>query len=110
MFRLLVTAEPGGLAAGVIAERLSVLPNTLSTHLAILSRTGLVAAARQGRSLRYHADFAGMRELMAFLMRDCCAGNPEICGPIAEVARRTGGCGPAAAAGAASTTAVPGEP
>jgi DNA-binding transcriptional ArsR family regulator len=98
VFRLLVTVGPDGLAAGTIAERLNVLPNTLSTHLAILSRAGLIEAARKGRSVRYRANYAEMRELMGFLMRDCCAGSPEICGPIAEVARRAGAgaCGPAA--------------
>jgi hypothetical protein len=37
-----------------------------------------------------------MRELIAFLLEDCCGGNPEICAPLAEVASR--GC--AAEAGA----------
>lgn len=101
VFRLLVTVGPDGLAAGAVAERLTVLPNTLSTHLAILSRAGLIEAARHGRSVRYRANYAGMRELMAFLMRDCCAGSPEICDPIAEAARRAGDCGPATLTAAA---------
>ncbi|MCS3445249.1 DNA-binding transcriptional ArsR family regulator [Bradyrhizobium elkanii] len=49
-FRLLVKNEPEELAAGDIAKALSVPQNTMSSHLAILSRAGLVAAKRFGRS------------------------------------------------------------
>jgi ArsR family transcriptional regulator, arsenate/arsenite/antimonite-responsive transcriptional repressor len=42
LFRLLVTAGPGGLPAGVIAERLGVQPSSLSFHLAQLVHAGLI--------------------------------------------------------------------
>ena len=51
VFRILVRQEPDGLAAGEIARRLNVPHNTLSTHLAILHRAGLVTAERHSRSL-----------------------------------------------------------
>ena len=85
-FRLLVTAGPEGLPASVIAERLGVLPNTLSTHLGLLSRAGLATGKREGRVIRYAADFGGMRALMSFLLRDCCAGRPELCAPLVAIA------------------------
>ena len=85
-FRLLVTAGPDGLPARLIAERLGVLPNTLSTHLGILARAGLVTGRREGRMIRYAADFEGMRALMGFLMRDCCGGRPELCAPLITIA------------------------
>ena len=97
VFRLLVTAGPAGLSAGVIAARLEVLPNTLSTHLGLLARAGLVVPARAGRVIRYSADYDGMRDLMAFLVRDCCAGNPELCSSLLAVAARGAACGGAAA-------------
>ncbi len=92
VFRLLVTAGPTGLSAGVIAEQLEVLPNTLSNHLGLLARAGLVVPARNGRVIRYSADYDGMRELMAFLVRDCCAGNPEICSSLLAVAAHGATC------------------
>jgi ArsR family transcriptional regulator len=49
VFRLLVTHEPDGLAAGDIARALAVPQNTMSSHLAVLARGGLVVALRQGR-------------------------------------------------------------
>lgn len=84
VFRLLVREEPEGLAAGAIAEALDVRANTLSTHLALLTRGGLVSAERHGRSIRYRVDLPGMRGLILYLMEDCCAGRPEICTPLME--------------------------
>jgi len=89
VFRLLVQAGPDGLPAGEIARRLGILPNTLSASLNILSQAGLVASRRDGRSIIYTAEYAAMRELLAFLMEDCCAGAPEICAPLAATARCT---------------------
>ncbi|WP_367198476.1 ArsR/SmtB family transcription factor [Amorphus sp. 3PC139-8] len=81
VFRLLVKAEPDGLAAGAIAETLDVRANTLSTHLALLVRSGLAKAEREGRSIRYRVDLDRMRALLVYLMADCCAGHPEVCLP-----------------------------
>jgi DNA-binding transcriptional ArsR family regulator len=85
VFRLLVQAGPQGLAAGEVAERLGVRQNTMSSNLAILARAGLVTGERSGRSIRYRADLDGMRNLLAYLMQDCCGGNAEICAPLADV-------------------------
>ena len=79
IFRLLIRAERTGLAAGAIAEAVGAPHNTLSTHLAILARAGLVRGARDGRSIIYRADIEGMRGLIAFLVDDCCDGRPELC-------------------------------
>jgi ArsR family transcriptional regulator, arsenate/arsenite/antimonite-responsive transcriptional repressor len=79
IFRLLMQREPAGLAAGALAEAIGCPPNTLSTHLAILARAGLVRGVRDGRSIVYHADVEGMRALMSFLVTDCCNGHPELC-------------------------------
>ena len=85
-FRLLVQAGSQGLAAGEIARRLGVLPNTLSASLNVLSHAGLIDSRREGRSIIYTAGYARMRELLGFLMEDCCAGRPEICGAPPEAA------------------------
>jgi ArsR family transcriptional regulator len=85
-FRLLVQAGADGLAAGEIARRLDVLPNTLSASLGVLSHAGLIASRRDGRSILYTARYDAMRELLAFLVEDCCGGAPEICGDLAAIA------------------------
>ena len=54
----------------------------MSSHLAILANAGLVAARREGRSIIYAIDFAGTRDLLSFLMEDCCKGRPEVCAPL----------------------------
>lgn len=90
VFRLLVQAGANGLAAGEVARRLKILPNTLSASLNVLSRADLIASRREGRSIIYTANYPAMRQLLAFLMEDCCAGAPEICAPLAVIA--SGAC------------------
>ena len=72
-FRLLVQAGPGGLAAGAISERLNTPHNTLSFHLNHLSNAGIVSSRRQGRSVIYSANFDTIRDLIGFMIKDCCS-------------------------------------
>ena len=83
-FRLLVTQGETGLAAGEIARHLDIPHNTLSSHLAILSNAGLVRSERQSRSIIYRVDFEGMRDLLAFLLEDCCQGQADLCEPALD--------------------------
>lgn len=87
-FRLLVQAGPDGLAAGEIARRIGILPNTLSASLNVLSHAGLIASRRDGRSVIYTANYDSMRDLLAFLMEDCCNRAPEICAPLVELTKQ----------------------
>jgi DNA-binding transcriptional ArsR family regulator len=82
VFRLLVKHEPGGLAAGDVARELAVPHNTLSAHLSVLARAGLVSSERQGRSIIYRAEIGALRSMMLYLAKDCCGGRPELCAPL----------------------------
>jgi ArsR family transcriptional regulator, arsenate/arsenite/antimonite-responsive transcriptional repressor / arsenate reductase (thioredoxin) len=84
-FRHLLSAHPEALPAGEIARRCEVPHNTMSTHLSILNRAGLVAAERQGRVMNYRADLRGFRGLVTFLARDCCGGRPELCSDLGRL-------------------------
>ena len=96
VFRRLLKAHPDEIAAGEIARACKVPHNTMSTHLAVLTRAGLVSVRRQGRMMHYGADLDGFRSLIGFLMRDCCNGRAEICAPlVAELSC----CGPRATRG-----------
>ena len=95
VFRLLVREGPSGIAAGEIAQRLSVASPTLSFHLKELERAGLIFAKRQQRQIFYATDYAGMRGLIDFIMRDCCQGHPELCGGVSACDSAT--CGKEAA-------------
>jgi ArsR family transcriptional regulator, arsenate/arsenite/antimonite-responsive transcriptional repressor len=94
LFRLLVTSGPQGLPAGVIAERLGVLPSSLSFHLQQLVHAGLITQRRLSRHLIYSAEYGTMNALLAYLTENCC-GRDAICAPV---------CDPAAVC----TTAKPG--
>ena len=86
VFRLLVKCGPDGMPAGDIAVQLNVPANTMSSHLAVLSRAGLVASRKQGRSVVYAVDVEGTRRLLAFLVEDCCQGKPKVCQPLIAAA------------------------
>jgi ArsR family transcriptional regulator, arsenate/arsenite/antimonite-responsive transcriptional repressor len=81
-FRLLVSREPDGVAAGELARLMATPQNTMSTHLAILARAGLVRGERHSRSIIYRADLERFREVTLFLLKDCCGGRPEVCAPL----------------------------
>ena len=94
VFRLLMRKEPEGLPAGTIADAIGCPHNTLSSHLSILARSGLVQGTRDGRSIVYRADVDGMRALIAFMVTDCCEGHPELCN-LQDALRESARCGPA---------------
>lgn len=81
-FRLLVRHEPEGLPAGEVARQLDVPQNTMSTHLAVLTRAGLLRSERLSRSIVYRADVERLREMMLFLVKDCCGGRADLCQPL----------------------------
>jgi ArsR family transcriptional regulator, arsenate/arsenite/antimonite-responsive transcriptional repressor len=94
IFRSLVGKEPNGMSAGALAEAVGCPHNTLSTHVAILARAGLVHGTREGRTITYRANADGTRALIAFLVTDCCEGRPELCG-LASGSSENGCCPPA---------------
>ena len=84
VFRLLIKAGADGLLAGELGAQLDVRQNTMSANLSVLLNAGLVRNERQGRTIRYFADFDAVRGLLVFLMEDCCGGRPELCQPIID--------------------------
>ncbi|MDW3206488.1 MAG: metalloregulator ArsR/SmtB family transcription factor [Alphaproteobacteria bacterium] len=95
-FRLLVAAEPEGMAAGDLARAVGIPPAGLSFHLTHLGHADLVTSTRDGRRIVYRANLDAMRGLLSYLTRDCCGGRPEICAGLADV---VGSHGPSGSAG-----------
>jgi ArsR family transcriptional regulator, arsenate/arsenite/antimonite-responsive transcriptional repressor len=95
-FRLLVSREPDGVAAGELARLIGVPQNTMSAHLAVLARAGLIEGERQSRSIVYRADLGRFRAMTLFLLKDCCGGRPDLCAPL--IADLTPCCAPKEAA------------
>jgi ArsR family transcriptional regulator, arsenate/arsenite/antimonite-responsive transcriptional repressor len=82
VFRALIRRGPEGMAAGQIARNLKLPHNTLSSHLGILSRARLVKSRKESSSIIYSVDPEGTRDLLTFLVKDCCRGNPAACEPL----------------------------
>lgn len=79
--KLLVKAGPSGIASGDLAETLSTTAPAMSFHLKELANAGLAVARKEGRSVFYAANYGGIRDLIDFLMADCCQGDRRLCGP-----------------------------
>jgi len=84
-FKMLMEAEPKGVAAGVIATTLKVAPNSLSAHLNILAESGLITVERKGRNMIYRPDIAAVNAMISSLVEDCCNGHPTVCDFVANL-------------------------
>jgi ArsR family transcriptional regulator len=93
LFRLLVTVGPEGLPAGVIAERLGVLPSSLTFHLNQLLHAGLITQRRLSRQIIYSAEYGTMNDLLAYLTENCC-GRDAVCAPVCDPAASCGSARP----------------
>jgi ArsR family transcriptional regulator, arsenate/arsenite/antimonite-responsive transcriptional repressor len=87
IFRLLIERGPEGLPAGRIADRVGLVPSSLTFHLQNLQRAGLIAQRRESRQLFYSADFAAMNALVGYLTENCCAGSAAECAVSCAPAR-----------------------
>lgn len=74
VYRLLVGAGREGATPGEISDALGIPAATLSFHLKELRNAQLVEVERDGRLLRYRPDFQAMRDVLAYLSRNCCQG------------------------------------
>ncbi|HEV2681933.1 MAG TPA: metalloregulator ArsR/SmtB family transcription factor [Rhodanobacter sp.] len=84
LYRLLVQAGEEGMAVGELAAATGLAGATLTSHLHILRRAGMVSDERRGRVIQCRANYQQMNDLLGFLTDNCCAGSA------------TAGCAPAA--------------
>lgn len=80
IFRLLVRTGKNGMQAGEIAQQLGLATSSLSGYLATMEQADLLIATRDGRYINYRIDPDNVRTLLDYLISDCCAGQPELCG------------------------------
>jgi DNA-binding transcriptional ArsR family regulator len=92
VYRLLVEHGPDGLAAGVIADRIHMVPSSLTFHLHALRGAGLITQRRLSRQVFYAADYAAMNALIGYLTENCCGRGVSRCEP---------GCQPSSSLGKA---------
>ncbi|GLQ49936.1 ArsR/SmtB family transcription factor [Dyella flava] len=76
LFRLLVQAGDEGMAVGELVEATGLAGATLTNHLNILRRAGMVTDERRGRVIQCRADYTQMDALLGFLTENCCTGSP----------------------------------
>lgn len=87
IYRLLVEQGPSGLPAGVIGERVGLVPSSLTFHLQSLQRAGLITQLRASRQLIYSADYGAMNTLVGYLTDKCCTAGDGNCATECKPAR-----------------------
>ena len=71
-------------SVGELAALLKLRSSTVSQHLALLRKDGLVTARRDGQTIWYSIGSAPARELVGALYRVYCAPTP-VCVPNARI-------------------------
>ncbi|MCK8462621.1 winged helix-turn-helix domain-containing protein [Aliiroseovarius sp. S1339] len=88
--RLLVARGDEGMAAGAISDALGVSASGLSFHLSQLETAGLLTSRKASRHVIYAANRAALGGVIAYLLNDCCARDPDICACASENAQALG--------------------
>ena len=84
VFRLVIASGDQGIPAGQIASELEVPASTLSSHLKNLQQVGLLTSRRDQQKLIYAVNQEVVRELIAYLVKECCQNQPALCGLTIE--------------------------
>jgi DNA-binding transcriptional ArsR family regulator len=77
IYRALIRAGGAGMPVGRLQDRLKIAASTLSHHIKAMVTVGLVTQVREGTTLVCHANYDVMRELLDFLMAECCCESAE---------------------------------
>ena len=94
LFRRLIQAGTDGLAVGELVEACGLNFSTVSAQLLVLANADLVSKDRRGRSFIYFANYSSIRNLLSYLMKDCCQGKADIIKPLAGIAGDATECSP----------------
>ncbi len=86
LVRALLRAHPTGLIAGALQKAVDIPASTLSHHLGALLEAALVEQTREGRFLRYRVADAALRELITFMLEECCTARPVV--PLSALTAR----------------------
>lgn len=79
LFRQLIEAGPQGETAGQLAKSAEIAANTASAQLLTLVNAQLIYSERQGREIRYFANYPSLSGLLKFLLKDCCGKRSDLC-------------------------------
>ena len=88
--RLMIVCQliDGPRSVGQLAEFLGIRDSTVSQHLALLRRDGLLSARRDGQTIWYAISSPEAKALLETLYRLYCAPQP-ICAPPTPKSKRT---------------------
>jgi len=83
LWRLLLPYGEAGLAAGIIAARMSILPSSLSFHLKLMTQAGILLQRRSSRHIMYAVNVelvANLADLFSDLTPHATIASEEVTG------------------------------
>ncbi|HEY4162428.1 MAG TPA: metalloregulator ArsR/SmtB family transcription factor [Dongiaceae bacterium] len=72
IYRSLVRAGEDGLPCGALQAKIGLAASTLSHHIRVLKEAGLISQERQATTLICRANYPAMRNLVSYLVDECC--------------------------------------
>lgn len=79
IIRLLIKAGPDGLTMGQIATHTKIPDSTLTHHVSLLERTGLIVRQQENQSIICAVNINLIRNLANFLLDECCVNSKKPC-------------------------------
>lgn len=77
IFRALIQAGDIGINPRILSKKFNLKPNKLSFHLNCLKELNLILDHKQGREIKYSANYKIMDGLTKFLFENCCQGQKK---------------------------------
>jgi len=81
LWRLLLPHGEAGLAAGIIASRMSILPSSLSFHLRLMTQAGILVQRRSSRHIMYAVNVevvTGLADMFSALAPACADDSEHV--------------------------------
>lgn len=79
ILRLLIKTAPNGLSMGQIANQTNIPDSTLTHHITLLERSGLLIRKQEMQTIYCIVNIGQIKILADFLLKECCYDSKQSC-------------------------------
>jgi ArsR family transcriptional regulator len=79
IMHLLIKAAPNGLSMGKIASQTKIPDSTLTHHVILLEKTGLITRQQENQSILCTVNIKLIKKLANYLLDECCMDSRKPC-------------------------------